>query len=261
MTGVERRPRRVAIVGGGLAGTVCATMLATTSDSVDVVIFDMGSRGVGGRASHREGAQRRFSHGCQFFPCGDDAAPEWRAMVDAWLRQGLIVDWTDHARVGWVDASSGKFSELGVDPLPPTCTDGGFFGALKPGVRLYVPRGGMRTLCLGLVNDAPADRLVVRAQCRVRAVSRSGSTWWLHGNTGDAAHHEVAEAEAEAAGNGALLDPDGRPQMRLRRSALACFVDGAPPSPLPMPKGGGREREKSELLLAANKGSPPKRGT
>ena len=44
-------PKRVAIVGGGLAGMMCADTLANRG--FDVQVFDMGRRATGGRASVR----------------------------------------------------------------------------------------------------------------------------------------------------------------------------------------------------------------
>lgn len=49
-------PKRVAIIGGGLTGS-CATnhlrSLLDDSASVEIILFDQGGRGPGGRASHR----------------------------------------------------------------------------------------------------------------------------------------------------------------------------------------------------------------
>ena len=48
--------KRVAIIGGGVAGSSAANRLMSLvgdSSEVDVVLFDQGGRGPGGRTSHR----------------------------------------------------------------------------------------------------------------------------------------------------------------------------------------------------------------
>ena len=48
--------KRVAIIGGGVTGSCAAnylTSLVGDSSDVDVVLFDQGGRGPGGRTSHR----------------------------------------------------------------------------------------------------------------------------------------------------------------------------------------------------------------
>jgi NAD(P)-binding Rossmann-like domain len=49
-------PRRVAIIGGGITGSCAANHLQSLlneSTNVEIVLFDQGGRGPGGRASHR----------------------------------------------------------------------------------------------------------------------------------------------------------------------------------------------------------------
>lgn len=49
-------PKRVAIIGGGISGTCAAHHLISLfggNGEVEVVLFDQGGRGPGGRASHR----------------------------------------------------------------------------------------------------------------------------------------------------------------------------------------------------------------
>ena len=51
---------RVAVVGGGITGSVAASELSKTSENnVEVVLFDQGRRGPGGRASHRSVIKRK----------------------------------------------------------------------------------------------------------------------------------------------------------------------------------------------------------
>jgi NAD(P)-binding Rossmann-like domain len=49
-------PKRVAIIGGGVTGSCAANHLQSLlkdSINVEIVLFDQGGRGPGGRASHR----------------------------------------------------------------------------------------------------------------------------------------------------------------------------------------------------------------
>ena len=49
-------PKRVAIIGGGITGSCAANHLQSLlneSTNVEIVLFDQGGRGPGGRASHR----------------------------------------------------------------------------------------------------------------------------------------------------------------------------------------------------------------
>ena len=98
MSGSEAFPRvkEIAIVGGGVTGTVAAAQLAKLLPSARVTLFDQG-RGLGGRASHRrvdasgrvvapsheDGAYLAWDHGAQFFRC--DTEEFRRRVVDGWL--------------------------------------------------------------------------------------------------------------------------------------------------------------------------------
>jgi hypothetical protein len=49
-------PKRVAVIGGGVTGSCAANHLQSLlndSTNVEIVLFDQGGRGPGGRASHR----------------------------------------------------------------------------------------------------------------------------------------------------------------------------------------------------------------
>ena len=51
---------------------------------LQVVLFDFGSRGLGGRCGHREdpAAGSRFDHGVQFLSVGPNDAKQWK---ETWL--------------------------------------------------------------------------------------------------------------------------------------------------------------------------------
>eukprot|EP00240_Pyramimonas_obovata_P004911 CAMPEP_0118930750 /NCGR_PEP_ID=MMETSP1169-20130426/7330_1 /TAXON_ID=36882 /ORGANISM="Pyramimonas obovata, Strain CCMP722" /LENGTH=402 /DNA_ID=CAMNT_0006873153 /DNA_START=174 /DNA_END=1382 /DNA_ORIENTATION=+ len=84
--------RRVAVVGGGISGTVCASEL--TKHDFDVVVFESGN-GLGGRMSTRrydreDGTQVTFDHGAQFFSVSD---PRFDSLVQEWERAGVVGRW------------------------------------------------------------------------------------------------------------------------------------------------------------------------
>ena len=96
----------VAIVGGGITGTVAATTLARLLPGARITLFDQG-RGLGGRASHRRvddgkvvapwaRASMAFDHGCQFFQGGDAEFRE--KILNPWLKAGLAAEWRGRSR-------------------------------------------------------------------------------------------------------------------------------------------------------------------
>lgn len=52
---------KIAVVGGGIKGSVVASELTKICENgIDVVLFDQGRRGPGGRASHRSVAKKNL---------------------------------------------------------------------------------------------------------------------------------------------------------------------------------------------------------
>lgn len=79
---------RVAVVGAGVAGLVCARMLARNA-SCNVQVFDK-ARGPGGRLSTRRRGPLEFDHGAQYFTC---RTPQFQSQVHDWLEQGVAAPW------------------------------------------------------------------------------------------------------------------------------------------------------------------------
>lgn len=122
--------KSVAVVGGGVAGLVCARELAARGHRVTV--FDLGRAAPGGRASTRTTTWRtvQFDHGAQLLSCSSSpaaapnaAAPSpsstFPALVDAWRREGLVAPWGDDTaqapgRVGVYDATTGAYAPRAV---------------------------------------------------------------------------------------------------------------------------------------------------
>ena len=181
----------VAIVGGGITGTVAATTLARLLPGARITLFDQG-RGLGGRASHRRvddgkvvapwaRASMAFDHGCQFFQGGDDEFRE--KILNPWLKAGLAAEWR------------GRFAGTGD-----------FFGIGSETV--YVGIGGMHTVTAGAAQmlECNHSNFVARRGVRVGTFARNGDRWALSGVGGEAAIHDsklkssdVEEARAAAA--------------------------------------------------------------
>ncbi|KAL1510534.1 hypothetical protein AB1Y20_006837 [Prymnesium parvum] len=191
----SKTPPLLAIVGGGIAGACAASLLAETCE---VVLFDQGRRGPGGRASHRsepsplppraDGAAQtapasecstlEFDHGCQFFRAD---TPEMKGLVEEWERHGWVAPW--RGRFGSLGGSGG---EAAAD----------FFGLPADAAPVYAGVGGMHWLPRRILAEA---RVEVRAQTRVASVERrEGGKHELYGVVGEGAYHDTPESKAAA---------------------------------------------------------------
>lgn len=91
---------KIAVIGAGMAGLSCATMLA--SSGYDVHVFDKG-RTPGGRLSTRRNEQGWFNHGAQFFTARD---PKFVTAVNTWKAHGLITELAEQpAQLGSPDCA------------------------------------------------------------------------------------------------------------------------------------------------------------
>jgi len=130
--------KSVAVVGGGIAGLVCARELASRGHRV--TLFDLGRAAPGGRASTRTTTWRtvQFDHGAQALSCAAPPPPppsppasspagagpaaaaasssSFAAMVEGWRREGLVAPWGEEeaqgggGRVGVYDATTGAYA-------------------------------------------------------------------------------------------------------------------------------------------------------
>lgn len=144
-------PRRVAVIGAGMAGATCARWLADAG--LQVQVFDK-SRGVGGRMATRRAEwavaesgepRARFDHGAPGFSA---RAPEFQRFVEAARRDGLLARWTPQI-------APGSYAPLD-DPA------------------LWVPTPDMPALCRALVTELP-----LQANCSVDALAAGPSGWRL----------------------------------------------------------------------------------
>lgn len=223
-------PFRVAVVGGGVAGTFCATVLAQGLQSLgrggEVHLFDSG-RSLGGRASTRlrnttvgntaPGAssseiQVQYDHGAQFFRA---THPHVKQILTSPLTAGLVGQW--NARVGILGRRGGKFlpvevikntgvlspslqkdDEEGADDDAATSSKNelDFCGHLQ-GPPYFVGMPTMRSLCEGIC---------LRSKVRVHSSTEVVNMEW-HPPTG----HSTAPGEDDFAWNLTTLDLGGEP--------------------------------------------------
>ncbi|MEW5808241.1 MAG: FAD-dependent oxidoreductase [Actinomycetota bacterium] len=80
---------RVAVLGAGLSGAACAQALR--AGGVAAEIFERG-RGPGGRMASPTVQGRRVDVGAAYFTVKE---PAFGAVVDDWVRRGLVKPWTD----------------------------------------------------------------------------------------------------------------------------------------------------------------------
>ncbi|KAL6637993.1 hypothetical protein ACP70R_025565 [Stipagrostis hirtigluma subsp. patula] len=99
----------VAVIGGGISGAVCASLLAARG--VAVTLFDSG-RGAGGRMAQRrevmeDGTELRFDHGAPYFTVTND---EVARLVGGWEARGFVAEWK--ALFARFDLATGKFTDF-----------------------------------------------------------------------------------------------------------------------------------------------------
>ena len=230
--GAAKRPRReyrVAVIGGGICGSVCASHLSREA-GVHVTLFDQG-RGLGGRGAHRrvDVAKGSFvspmptvqdlrpsgaadegpgdppavpflsaDHGAQFFRADDG---RMLREVESWVSQGWASAW--HPRVTVLRGSE----------LPEgSALDADFFGINRCAGTVYTGNGGFHRICYGLVDSAARDapsRVRVLSGARVAGMQRDESgRWSLSGPPvgHSAAFHDTKEETARGTAHAPLVD-------------------------------------------------------
>lgn len=159
---------RVAVVGAGIAGLACATVLRDAGHEVRV--FEK-SRGVGGRMATRRTDHGTFDHGAQYFTARD---PRFRRVVEGWLAEGVIAPYEGHI----VSLRSGVTAALSHEELR------------------YVAMPGMTAPCRALAKD-----LEILFECTVTAVTPGEDGWrvsWDEGGESGFAALVLAVPAAQA---------------------------------------------------------------
>jgi predicted NAD/FAD-dependent oxidoreductase len=199
------RKSSVAIVGGGITGSCAASVLAKHFDNV--VVFDQGRRGPGGRASHRSVNKNdgtvlqddniqdhpihdtlQFDHGCQFFRADTKEMSEH--LLPDWISKGFVAPW--EARLGCLNEAETKESN-------------GFFGVPARDENVYIGVGGMHLLPRRILEDAA---VTVHRGTRVTSVRKTEGKWELRGTSGNAAYHDTKESEAQKVSDQVLAQAD-----------------------------------------------------
>ncbi len=166
--------KKIAVIGAGVSGLVCARELQ--SSGAQVTVFDK-SRGVGGRV-----ATRRFSdgsgadHGAQFFTVREAV---FQKEVDAWIAAGAAAPW-DASLAAW-DTS---------------------FHPIASDLVFYVGTPAMTSVAKHL-----AATLTVRLGAKVGPLIREGSGWRVVLETGDSETFDAVLSSAPPEQTAALLPP------------------------------------------------------
>ncbi|KAK7841001.1 uncharacterized protein LOC112032104 [Quercus suber] len=205
----------VAIIGGGMAGLVCALNLEKRG--VRSTVFDTGIHGLGGRMGTRiiDPQPLIFDHAAQFFTVSDSQFAE---LVDSWLEKGLVQEW------------QGIIGKLDV---------GGQFVSLPSSPPRYVGVNGMRPLADSLLSETSLVNVV--RPCWISKLDPFNGMWYLSENGKPQGQFDAIVIAHNGKCANRLLASSGLPliarQMkRLELSSiwalLAAFED-----PLPIPGG------------------------
>ncbi len=81
------RAPRVAVVGAGISGLICARTLV--DHGLETIVLDKGRR-PGGRLATRVESNAAYDHGAQYFTVRD---PRFKRRVEAWIHDGVVAEW------------------------------------------------------------------------------------------------------------------------------------------------------------------------
>lgn len=192
------RPR-IAIVGAGVAGLVCARHLAEAG--ARVLVLDRG-RTVGGRLGTRRAGALQFDHGAQYFTARD---PAFAAQAALWLRRGIVAEWT--ARLAVLEQ--------------------GRTAAAPNGIRRWVGVPGMAAVAGALADEARQAGADVHTGVEVGAVMPEGERWRLASADGLSLGIFDVVVVALPAPEAARLLAAGAPELAARAASvrlLPCWA-------------------------------------
>lgn len=159
-----RSTPRIAVVGAGIAGLVCARTLA--DHGLSVTLFDKG-RGPGGRTSTRMTGGDQFDHGAQFFTA---RSPLLRRLAESWLHDGIISRWTPRV----ADLRPGQ------PPMPHDGSSGdGDSDTPATGFSRFVGRPGMNAVCVHLASAAARAGVTAQYTTEIAGAEFSEGRWTL----------------------------------------------------------------------------------
>ena len=138
---------KVAVIGAGISGLMCARTLA--DHGCDVSVFEK-SRGVSGRMSTRRVDDNlSFDHGAQYFTARDG---RFKRYVESWIHDGLVQPWDGRIVV----------------------VEKGVVKAEKAGDDRYVAVPGMSSIGKHIASD-----LSIHLETKVATPKRSDDKWLL----------------------------------------------------------------------------------
>ncbi|XP_058219068.1 uncharacterized protein LOC131329734 [Rhododendron vialii] len=160
---------KVAVIGSGISGAVCASTLAR--NGLSVTIIDS-ARGPGGRMSQRrettvDGRELLFDHGAPYFTASN---VDVLGLIHDWESRGLVAEWKEN--FGSFDFGSKQFGNIEKE------------GPIKK----YVGVPGMNSICRALCNEPGVDRKFGVGVGRLEWLDDENS-WSLTGSDGQYLGH------------------------------------------------------------------------
>ncbi|KMT13438.1 hypothetical protein BVRB_4g083930 isoform A [Beta vulgaris subsp. vulgaris] len=222
----------VGIIGGGMAGLICALYLEKRG--IRSTVFDTGMHGLGGRMGTRiiEPQHFAFDHAAQFFTVSDLRFAE---LVNGWIDKGIVQQW--RGTVGEVEPG-GQFSPLPASPPR------------------YIGVNGMRPLADSILSETKLVEVV--RPCWISTLEPFSGMWHLSENGKPRGKFDTIVVAHNGKCANRLLASSGLPliakQMkRLELSSiwalLAAFED---PLPLTFPFEGAFVKGIDALSWMAN---------
>ncbi len=140
--------KKIAIIGAGLAGLVCANML---KEKNTITVFEK-SRGVGGRMATRYKDSFEFDQGAQYFTA---KTPEFQKFLETPIKENIIAEWNP------------KFVEFDFDKIVSKAKWGEHYPH-------FVAKPRMNSLAKFL-----SQNLVIKSQTKIKKLIRENEKWNL----------------------------------------------------------------------------------
>lgn len=190
-------PKRVAIIGAGMAGLTLAKAL---SSHASVRIFEK-STAVGGRMATRRIGGVSFDHGAQYFTLRD---PRFRSLLDRAIADGAAERWN-----------------ADIVSLPATPADGpATASAPRQSEARYVGAPSMKALPAWMAKDCD-----IAFNVEIASITGTPRNWILKTETGDIGPFDWVIATAPAPQSARLLPSTFGHRDTLQNTAMnACFT-------------------------------------